>query len=149
MQNVILILLSLLIVIVIGMVYFGYKKISDHQQKLSKMQLDIVALRNFIDERVLNNDSVNINYGGVTGGYSQQNSFNNELDNNSSVNDEDNEDNDEDSEDLSANNFSMSISLAQTTGQCSCRGAAAAATQRSQLPWLVRTSTETHTLTAA
>ena len=60
MENIILILLSVLIVIVLGIVYFGYKKLSDYQVKLSKMQLDIIALRNFIDERVLGNSQMNM-----------------------------------------------------------------------------------------
>ena len=60
MQNVVLVLLSVLIIIVIAIVFVGYKKMSALRMQISKVQLDVLSLRNFIDER------------GLSGGYSPQ-----------------------------------------------------------------------------
>ena len=53
MQNVVLVLLSVLIIIVIAIVLVGYKKLSSFRVQISKLQLDVLSLRNFIDERIL------------------------------------------------------------------------------------------------
>ena len=48
MQNIILILLSLLIIVVLGIIYFNYKKMNTQQMQLKKLELDMSALRNCI-----------------------------------------------------------------------------------------------------
>ena len=67
MQNVVLVLLSVLIVIVIAIVFVGYKKLASLRVQISKVQLDVISLRNFIDERVL------------SGGYSPMNLMSNTM----------------------------------------------------------------------
>tara|TARA_B100000674_G_scaffold497203_1_gene530052 strand:- start:841 stop:1773 length:933 start_codon:yes stop_codon:yes gene_type:complete len=57
MQNVVLVLLSVLIIIVIAIVFVGYKKLSSFRVQISKLQLDVLSLRNFIDERLLSGGS--------------------------------------------------------------------------------------------
>ena len=56
MQNVVLVLLSVLILIVIAIVFVGYKKMSSLRVQISKLQLDVLSLRNFIDERILSSN---------------------------------------------------------------------------------------------
>jgi len=53
MQNIILILLSLLIIVVLGIIYFNYKKMNTQQMQLKKLELDMSALRNFIENRIM------------------------------------------------------------------------------------------------
>lgn len=88
MQKLILVIISIIIIIVITILYFGYKKINDLTLQLNRNSLDISALRNFIEQKIINSNSFNNN-----NNFNLNDEFENSFDEN---NYEENEENEED-----------------------------------------------------